>query len=171
MVKGSKASDEVWVTRKEMGRLLGVTGVSIDNYREKIAPPIPHDKSGTNTTYPSSACVKWFVNYQLELAAKRDTGSTKTSISVGRLKAAQAGLAELELAREKEITVTIEEAGTRMNRIAEAFVEALTSLPGKSAPDFVGLADEITAQVALDQMTKKVRSELVELYGLEEKDD
>ena len=58
-----------------------------------------------------------------------------------------------------------------MNRTCEKFISSITDIQGRYAYEFVGLPDEIHAQVALKQMTDKVRAELCEVYGVEEKDE
>ena len=168
--KGTKILEEQWVNRKDMARILGVSGVQLDNYRKLPNNPIPCDATQSPRKYPVSASVQWFAQYQVYLSAKRGTGATRADAE-RRLKSAQAELAELQVAREKEITVTVEEAGSRMNRTAEAFIIAIGGIPGKFAWEFVGLPDEIHAQVALKQMTDKVRAEVCEVYGVEEKDE
>ena len=168
--KGIKAIDEQWVNRKDMARILGISGVQLDNYRKMDTNQIPHDSLQSPTKYPVTASVRWFTEYQVRLSDKRQGRGTRKE-SEDRLKDAQARLAELQVAREEEITVTRDEAGSRMNRVCEAFVAGLGGIPGRHAHEFVALPDEVHAQVALKQMTDKVRAELCEVYGIEETEE
>lgn len=167
--KGTKALQEQWVTRKEIARILGVSGVTVDNYRKMSHNPIPCNATVTPKKYPTSASVRWFAEYHVFLASKQGPGLTTTEAN-RRLKMAQAELAELEVARERDITCTVEEAANRMNKVCSAFVAALGGLPGKYAHEFVALPDEVHAQQALKQMANKARAELAELYGIEEEE-
>ena len=167
--KGTKALDEEWVGRKVMAKRIGISEVQLDNYRKLPNNPLPCDATGKQKKYPVNACIRWFIEKQLELASKRGEGSSKADAE-RRLKSAQAELAELEVARQREITVTIDEAAERVEKVCTNFVAALGGIPGKYAHEFVALSDEIHAQVALKEMSNMIRTDLSELWGLQQDD-
>lgn len=167
--KGTKPLDEKWVSRKDMAFYLGISMVQLDNYRKLPHNPLPCDATGTQKKYPVSACIRWFIEMQIDKATAVGGGGSKSEAEK-RLKFAQAELAELEVARQKEVTVTVDEAASRVEKVCTDFVASLGGIPGKHATDFVALPDEVHAQVALKKVTDRVRSELSDLYGLQDDD-
>jgi len=77
-----------------------------------------------------------------------------------RKMAAEAELAEMELARERGELVAVVDVGARLARVLERVRARFVAFPGKLAPRLVGLDTAMEARGVLEQAVGEVLSEL-----------
>jgi phage terminase Nu1 subunit (DNA packaging protein) len=121
-------SGEWWLlTTRNVMELFGTSRQSITNWVDQGMPRINKDR------FDARAIVQWRTRYELERSQTRLAG-LKVEEQSARLKSAQAGLREMELARERENIILVDEHMRLMSEMVLSAKSHLRSLPSKLAP-------------------------------------
>lgn len=168
MARRKKKKGKVWVTLAECAERLALTPRQIENL---VTLGLPRDKRETGRWgYPFPDVLEWYVAHKMEAAGiKRESDSQREAQE--RLADVKAQLAELELAKAQGEVVTMEYLEEQLGRIVHRLAARCRNLPGKWAPDLVGLRTIPEAQVQLEKISAELLSSLSEAGDDPELDD
>ena len=139
-----------------IARLLDVTVRYVQEMAQKgIIPKAAHGK------YPVIPCVHGYIHYLRGLALKGDSDNVVDLEKSRRRKlAAEAELAELELAKAREAVISVEIHGKVVGNICDIIRTKLLSVPSKIAP---AVALETDQGICKNIIDDEVRGSLTEL--------
>lgn len=148
------------VNRADLASLTGASLVTIDNWVRRGMPFVQRGSKGREWIFDTAQCIEWLRQQDVE-AALGDTAKIDYDEARRRKMAADAALAEYELAKARRTVITVEEA-TAM--IADDYARCrrrLMEIPGRLSQRLAGesdpaavermLKDDVTA--ALEELT------------------
>lgn len=145
------------LTQAELER---VTGLSRQTLAELAREPdCPREKRGGRWVYPWPAWNEWRINRRVDRAVERAKPENYDAAKTRKM-AADAELAELELARERGHLITLVDATKIADDAFDRVRARLVSIPGKEAYRFVGLKAIPKAVTALRDVIDVVMAEL-----------
>jgi terminase small subunit / prophage DNA-packing protein len=146
--------------RSELGRIWGVSPTTIDAWLNRGCPYVSSPREGARGwTFDTAAVAEW----REEQAARGAVGNVEgLDLDQARLRktAAEAALAEYELAEKRAQIVTVEDAARIVGEHNARVRSRILALPGKVAP-FVAVAE--TAEECRDLLDGAVHEVLAEL--------
>lgn len=145
------------ISQREAGRRLGLTAQSLGQWRKR--PGAPAGLKAGKPVYLWPDFPRWR-EAELVRQAKLEAAPVDFEEARARKMAAEASLAELELARERGQLIPIELHGSRLARILERIRSRLVALPGSLAPRLVGLDAASEAQGIISGSVAAVLKEL-----------
>jgi len=163
--RGNSAEKEL-VTNSEAARRLGMTPVSIGQWAAK--PGCPTNGVGAKRRLVWPDFPKWRdqeLARQIRAEAKESARPADLEEAKARKMAAEAELAELELAKARGDLITVDDAVKGAEKLFERLRARLIAVPGKEAHRFVGIKRLPQANKALRDV---VDSALVELSKVDE---
>lgn len=137
--RGNSSGKEL-VTNAEAARRLGMTPVSIGQWAAK--PGCPTHGAGAKRRLVWPDFPKWRdqeLARQIRSEAKADSKPGDLEEAKARKMAAEAELAELELAKARGELIAVEDAVKEAEQVFERLRARLIAVPGKEAHRFVGL--------------------------------
>ena len=146
---------ELWATRIEIAFILDVRPRQVDNY---VLEGIPREKRGRAFMYPVLRCKSW----KAERYGQKNGNGNRASLDEVRFRreTAQAEITELELGEKRGQLVRITEVTTQFSRILERLRGKILNIPGRYAPDIVGLKTHKAAQLRLDDVSRDLLADL-----------
>lgn len=108
--------------------------------------------------YQLGGCVQGYIRY-LRARAHPDDLLTYDAARTKKM-TADAELAELTLARERGRLVEVERFESALSQAFGRVRSRLLALPSRAAPDLVGLAAEVDAELVLDRLVVEMLAEL-----------
>ena len=138
-----------WVTTGEAGRRLGVTPQALGQWA--MRPYAPVRLVGTRREYQWPAFPRWR-EQELARQAVREVEPRDIEAARCRKVAAEARLAELELALAERTQIPIEEAAHAFEAALSHLRSQLVTLPQRWAPDLVGLPTIPAVTVVLERV-------------------
>lgn len=125
-----------WLSQAELMR---VTGLSRQTLAELAREPdCPQKQSGNNRVYPWPGWMTWYTERRVARAVERVRPADYDEAKA-RKTAAEAELAELELARERGDLVAMDDAMVVFEDRLERLRARLVAIPSKEAHRFLGL--------------------------------
>ena len=154
-MKEAKGAERV--TQSEAARRLGMTPQALGRWTDRPGAPIELVKGRPYCLWP--AFPKW---RDAEMLRKERQAATPGDFEEARTRkmAAEAELAELELATERGRLVTVEDCASRLVRILERVRARLVAVPGKLAPRLVGVETAMEARGVLEEAVAETLAEL-----------
>lgn len=131
-------SDGRDLNQTETAMLFGVTPATIRTWERRGCPVVKQGRKGVEAVYNTAAVIRWREE-QAALAASGDLSSMDVEEARRRKLAAEAALAELDLAVRRGDFVEIEQVGKAVEEEYATIRANLTSLPGEVAADLEGL--------------------------------
>lgn len=164
--KGRRKSGEVvgfpgvpeWLSQAELER---VTGLSRQTLAELAREPDCPREQRDGWKYPWPAWNTWYVNRRVDRAVER-VKPADFEEARARKTAAEAELAELELAKQRGDLITVADAGKVMDDRLDRVAARLKAVPSKDAYRFVGLTGIPEVVPVLRQVIDGVMAELSE---------
>lgn len=145
------------VSQSEAARRLGMTPQALGRWTDRPGAPVELTKGRPYCVWPDFP--KWR-DAELTRKAKEEAGPADFEKAKARKMAAEAELAEMELARARGELVTVADAGERLAKILERVRSRLVAFPGKLAPRLVGVDTAMEARGVLEGAVAEVLTEL-----------
>lgn len=149
------------VKQLELARILGVDERTIQRWHKD---GLPRHGEGRGIRYPLTECIAWVrqrdreqVEAQTERGAPTDYDEAKA-----RKMAAEAELAELELARARGTIVTVDDVERMLSAPLYRLRAKLLNLPSKWSPSLVGCRTIAEAQTRLEAAVEEAMLSLSE---------
>ena len=117
--------------------------------------------------YPTIGCVHGYINYLRQLGLKGDGNIINLEEARRRKLAAEADLAEIELAKARERIVSVEDHGDLVGRIGDVIRMKLLAVPSKCAPAVALEPDQGICKQIIDDEIRSTLTELARLVSLE----
>lgn len=165
--KGRRKSGEVvgfpglpnWLSQAELMR---VTGLSRQTLAELAREPdCPQKMSGRNRVYPWPGWMTWYVERRVGRAVDRVKPADFEEAKARKM-AADAELAELELAKQRGDLVTLSDAMVIFDDRLERLRAKLVAVPSKEAHRFLGLT---RMPAAVSELRAVVDATMAEMSG------
>ncbi|EKN01111.1 MULTISPECIES: terminase small subunit [unclassified Acidocella] len=128
------------VNRVVLADFLGVSLPTIDTMVRNGCPVIQRGARGREWIFSTADVVRWQTDRAAEQAAGK-AKATKDELERRKLEA-ETQLAELQLAKAKELVAPIEQMETTMSRAFAAVRAGFLNLPGRVTPLLIGETDE-----------------------------
>lgn len=141
------------VTLSQAARYLGLTRQAIGVLARHSDAPVVHDEKGIRCRWPAFA--RWREERLLARATPADFEEARA-----RKMAAEAELAELELAQQRGALVTRQAVEEGVGHAFQRVRARLLALPAKASHELVGLADMVEVQRRLERQVDEVLREL-----------
>lgn len=141
-------------SQTEIAEILGLTTRQIRNLEGE---GMPHRAEGNRKLYPLPGAVQWY--YQREIARAMPTDFEEAK---ARKMAAEAALAELELAQAEGRIVTVDDMEKMLSSPLYRLRAKMLSLPSKWAPSLVGCRTVAEAQTRLEAAVEEAMLALAE---------
>lgn len=149
------------VNKKELAQILGVAENTLTTWQKQIGFPIKSVGSGrTGSEYDTAEVIAWIKKREVD-----NLMANSASIDIEEAKrrkiAAEAGLAELELAKEQGSVVMIEDVS---NKVGEQFANLrakLLAIPSKASTLVFTAKDVTEAKLILETAILETLNELV----------
>lgn len=136
------------VNQADLASILGVSPVTVRAWERKGCPVIERGARGRQASYNTAAVVQWREE-QAALAASGDTSAMDMEEARRRKLAAEAALAEMELATKRGEYVLVDEVGAVVESEYSTIRANFMSMPGDVAADLEHLqAHEIEELLA-----------------------
>lgn len=117
------------LNQKELARFLGLSRQQIRNL-EKVG--LPHGSKGREKQYPIPASVQWYIDFKVEAAIQRVTPAELLAARVRKTEA-EAELAELEVKKQKETLIHVDDIKPLVRGPVEAINRILKAMPQRLA--------------------------------------
>jgi phage terminase Nu1 subunit (DNA packaging protein) len=144
------------VSQTELARILGLGTRQIRNLE---AAGMPHESQGNAKAYPIPQAVQWYVGFKSEEAAKKAAPQDLEEARLRKL-AAEASLAEYELAEAEGSMIGVEEIDKILGPPLTALRAKLLNLPGKLAPQLLACRSLAEIRTLLDSSIAEAMAEL-----------
>lgn len=144
------------LTKREFAELFGRSEKQLERY---FQAGMPHKKKGRDISIPMPEGRVWFLKHIVE-QAKEEAKPTTRSASIDRQVAAQADLAELELAEKRDELMRVEDFE---RLLADAFSRVrarLTNLPPRIAGVVLGASSIQDAMARIEPLVREAMEEL-----------
>lgn len=141
----------------EAGKRLGISAQAVGMWAKRPGAPVVEVKGKPRLVWPDFP--RWREK-ELERQAKTEAAPTTFDEAKTRKIAAEAELAELELAKERGSLIPIALHGERLAKILERVRARLVAIPGKVAPRLVGVASATEAQAMVNEAVAESLEEL-----------
>lgn len=151
---GKRHGDAEEVTAKEAGRRLGMTDVSVGEWGKKPNAPVVLKAGRRFYLWP-----QFPIWYRTELQRNREKPATFDDARTRKM-TAEAELAEIELAKARAEVLTIADMEALVAKDYTNVRAGLQSMPGRLAPDVVGLKTVAEAVRVIDRVVREVMGEL-----------
>ncbi len=145
-------------SQKEVADLLGISPRQVHNLTDRGMPRQVHEGK---PRYPWPDALKWYITFKVAAEAAK-TEPIDFEKARARKMTADAELTEMELARARGETVTVDVFRETVSAIATKVRSQLMAAPGRYSSRMVGLKSLPEAQRMLDQMVRDVLNELKE---------
>lgn len=146
------------VTQKELANLLGLTARQVANLVERGMPSVAGDG---RREYDAPACIAWYRDAKIAEAVA-DAGPDTLDAQRTRKTAAEARLAELELARLEGSMLTVEDAAREVDALLDRLRSVLLSFTSRHAHLLVGKRTIPEVAAVLDPAVGDLMAALVE---------
>jgi len=146
------------VNQKELASYLSLTTRQVSNLTERGMPSVS-DKG--RRLFDVAACFAWYRDQKVAEAVA-DAGPNTLDAQRTRKTAAEARLAELELARLEGQMVTVEEAGRVLDKMLDQLRSVLLSFTSRNAHKLVGRKSIPEVSAILDTAVHELMATLVE---------
>jgi len=120
----------------------------------------PTKKTGKGHLYAWPECGEWYIEDIRR--QERDTAPPDETEARTRKLVAEAAMSEYELERLEGRMITVEDAQAEVRRSDERVRARLLAVPGKYAPQLVGLADVAGVVPVLESVVHEVMAEMAE---------
>lgn len=144
------------VNQRDAAERLGLTTRQVKNLADLGMPTV---SAGGKLTYPFPECLKWYVEYKVTSAVNACTPGDFEEAKTRKM-AAEAELAEMELAQQRGDLVAVVDVGARVAGVLERVRARLVVIPGKLAPRLVGVETAMEARGVLEVAVGEVLAEL-----------
>lgn len=151
---GKRHADREEVSAKEAGRRLGMTDVSVGQWGAKVGAPTRVEKGRRLYLWPDFP-----VWYRQQLTANREKPASFEDAR-SRKMAAEAELAEIELAKARADALTIADLEAIVSKDYAQVRGRLQSLTGRIAPLVVGTKTVADATALVEPIVREVMEEL-----------
>lgn len=156
-----------FVSIKTLAKLLKVDERTIrrwqnpkeDESDDAARTPIPFEKRGNATVFPLTPSIAWFVDYRVGIASR---SVSELDLARQRKVTLEAEKAEFELGKMRGETVTVDSFRVVVRDIASRVRAQLLAAPGRYSARVVGVSTLPEAQRALDAIVRDVLNELKE---------
>lgn len=142
MAKITKAEKGQPLNRAQVADFFGVSLTTVDNWCRAGCPMVQRGKQGVAAIFNSAAVHTWLVDTDVAQATGKgkpaDGGDSKE-----RLLAAQAELAELELAKAKGEVVALPQVERALSNAFASVQAGMRALPARIARLIIGETDEV----------------------------
>ncbi len=152
------------MTKQELARALDLSIRQIENL---VVDGMPHAKRGRRLLFEAAAIV-WYFRRKLQEFEARTPPSVEEARA--RRELAQAELAEYELAEKRRQMLSIEDHDRILGRLQDRLRAKHLNLPGKWAPQIVGLRSIPEGQARLEEMMHECLLELTRVADQVEED-
>lgn len=155
------------VSKKECAARLNLTTRQITNL---VDAGMPRNVEGNRVSFPWPDALHWYIQYRIDAEVARN-GPADFEAARARKMAAEAELAELELAQRRGLLLTTDDFRRELEAPLVRVRAALQNVPGKYAPRCVGLETPAIAQGVLDEVVREAMTELARVAGESDDDD
>lgn len=149
------------VNKKELSQILGVAENTLTTWQKQIGFPIKSVGAGrTGSEYDTAEVIAWIKKREVD-----NLMANSASIDIEEAKrrkiAAEAGLAELELAKEQGSVVLIEDVAAKVGEQFQNLRAKLLAIPTKAATLVFTAKDVTEAKLILETSILETLNELV----------
>lgn len=142
MAKITKTEKGQPLNRTEVAGYFGVSLTTVDNWVRNGCPQQQRGKQGVAALFNSCAVHTWLVNTAVEQATGKGKGAAEPDGFKERLLAAQAEMAELELAKAKAEVIALPQVEKALSNAFASVQAAMRALPSRVARMVIGETDE-----------------------------
>lgn len=144
------------LTKRAFAELFGLSEKQIERYCQA---GMPHRKKGTKVSLPMPEAREWYKKHLVQ-KGREEAQPTDRSQSIDRQEAAAAAIAEIDLAKARNETMTVEE---HVDLLADAFARVksrLVNLPPRIAGVVLGAQTIQEAQARIEPVVREAMEEL-----------
>jgi phage terminase Nu1 subunit (DNA packaging protein) len=157
-----------WVTQKELCELMGLKERQVATLCAR--PGAPQKRQGTKWVYAWPGFVRWYGDERERAGRDKARPATEDEARKRKL-AAEAELAELDLATQRKELMTVEQFDKLVSETFARVAAQLKTAPTKYAPDVLGVKTLPEAVARLDTVFRDALDELFRDGGTEDDDD
>lgn len=139
----------------ECARRLNLSNVQVSNLRKKGAPSV-------KGKFPWPDVLYWYIERRVSSELEKRAPSRSREDVKGAQAAIDLRRAELGLAREEATLVTVDYLEQQVARLCERLAATCRAIPGKWAPQVVGLRTIAEGQTRLEEITRELLGALTE---------
>jgi len=147
------------VNRTGIAEALAVSGLTIDAYQRRGMPFVQRGARGKEWRYDVGLCVTWLLE-QERARALGETATIDLDEARRRKVAAEASLAEYDLAEKRRDMVNVDSVGEMVAREYSSCAQRLRAIPSKLAPMLAAITTPEEARDLLDGALNEALNEL-----------
>lgn len=156
------------VNRIQLAEFLGVSGPTVDARVERGMPIKTKGKKGQQSEFETADVLDWHVNHKITrdnprgiFAEEYEDPAKNSARELQRRKLqAETEMAEIELAKKRELVVLVEDAVSEISAAVANLRAQLLNLPRRAAPLIVGETDVDNVKDTLDREVNELLQEL-----------
>jgi len=165
MPKIAKTDKGRHLNRQETADFFGYSLTTVDNWVRAGCPVVQRGSQGVTWIFNSRDVHTWLVDKAVEQATgkKGASGASNADEMKGRLVAAQAEMAELELAKAKQEVVALPQVERALSNAFAAIQAGMRNLPARVARLVIGETDEVRFKAVLLKEIDQALSSLADI--------
>ena len=152
-------NDDGHVSQRRLASALGVTPREVYNLRQK---GLPKRVRAGKIDYPLDECVQWYLRFREEAFKTKSTGKQRREELSNREQEIDLALKEIALERERSNVVTLDYMDQQLSGALQRLRAKILAIPGRYAPQIVGLRSLAEAQQRLETLSQEVMISLSE---------